>query len=98
MADRGLSAALLAELAKRNLRIAHLLHVDFSVPDYLSDTPRDIVWDGNTYLGTGDWINMPVIKESVQPTMDTISLSVSFALERSNPGFLFYFFLQLLDN
>lgn len=77
MVDRGLSSPILDELAKQNIILAHLLYMGFSSPIYASDTRRDIPWNGDVYLGAGDWIRMPAIKESVSPAVDAVNIGIS---------------------
>lgn len=77
MADRGLSAAVKEYLARTQLTVVHLFYFGFSTPDYFADGRYDIVWNGNTYLATGDILEVPQIKHTAAPSLDSVEIRIS---------------------
>jgi hypothetical protein len=47
--------------------------------DYLADGRRDVNWNGRTYLATGDLLEIPQIKDTISPALDSIDISLSGA-------------------
>jgi hypothetical protein len=66
--NRGASATIQTEWAKAANAPAHLIEIRFDVADggtiYLTDSYRNITWNGNTYLGNGDLIGFSGLTES----------------------------------
>ena len=78
MAGRGMSAEVLAEIGKDELYFFNLLEFAWNEgTDYITDFPRDLEWDGNTYLSTGDLLSVPVISETLGIRVNTVSFTLS---------------------
>lgn len=77
MAQRGMSAAAQAEVAKSAVHTFHLVRFDFSTPEYLTDAYTDVLYDGNTYLSAGNLVAIDAVSESIELTNEQIKISVS---------------------
>lgn len=69
MSGRGMTAAMLAEISKPQVKMFHLLELHFSTVLRFTDYGRDLEWNGNDYLSDGNLI-------SISNPSDTLSLSV----------------------
>lgn len=76
--DRGASAGWVAEASRQKSQPFHLyeLHLD-SGTIYATDAPRDIIWNGNTYLAVAHFIEHSAIEETAElkVTRCTVTLS-----------------------
>ena len=82
MTDRGMSAAMLAEIAKQQFTIAHLaeLYLTNDSPVhtvYMTDSGFSIVWNGQTYIDTEGWIGVDGPDESFDLKINTLSFTLS---------------------
>jgi len=77
MSQRGMSAAMLTEIAKQNIILFHLVQFHFSTIEYLTDWQADIPWNGNDYLSIGNLLHIAVITEDVNPRVGVINISFS---------------------
>ena len=78
MADRNMTAAMLTEIDKDTIYPVHLVEVYFdSETGYLCNADVDISWDGNTYYGDGQALNLGEISETsdIQVSKTTLTLS-----------------------
>lgn len=80
MADRGLSASALTELAASEVGFYHLVRMDFSTPIYHTTGPHDITYDSNTYISNAVIDGIPGISETLKIKPNTISLKLGGAL------------------
>ncbi len=81
MAQRGLSAAAIAELGNARVEFYHLVRIDFSTPVFYTTAPYDIDYAGNTYQSLGALLSVPDITESLKIKPGTVSLKMSGALQ-----------------
>lgn len=78
MADRGASAAVVAELVKPANQPLHLFEVHFdAVTLYITDGYRSIVWGGNTYVANGHLLNFQGVQESTQLLIPQATVTLS---------------------
>ena len=78
MAQRGLSATVLTEIAKSQMRLAYLVEFYFSTgTNRYTDAGRDLVWLGNSYESNGNFLTVDKISESLTPTIQTINIQLS---------------------
>lgn len=77
MANRGMSAAMLAEIAKPQLRLFHLVEMYFTTIGYLTTGRRNIVWNGNTYSALGNLLSFGDVAESADIRAGSINLVLS---------------------
>lgn len=77
MAGRGMSAAMLTEVAKQQLRVLHLLELYFSTTGYLTTARRNIVWAGNTYSALGNWLSFNEVEESTDIRAGSVNIMLS---------------------
>lgn len=77
MANRGMSGAMLAEIAKRQLRLLHLVEMYFSATSYLTTAPRNIVWGGNTYGALGNLLSFGEVEESTDIRAGSVAIELS---------------------
>ncbi len=77
MANRGMSAAMLSEIAGQKIRIFHLLELYFSTVGYLTTARRNIVWNGNTYHALGNWLSFGEVEESTEIRSGTMNVTLS---------------------
>lgn len=78
MADRGMSAAMLAEIAKSEVLTCLLveMYVD-SGTLYFTDAYMDLTWNSNTYSSAGNFLSISDITESINDEIPSISLVLS---------------------
>lgn len=77
MANRGMSAAMLTEIAKQNVKMVHLVQFHFSTIEYITDWQINIPWDGNDYLSLGNLLSIPPIPEIINPRVGSIPIKFS---------------------
>lgn len=78
MAGRGMSSAMLAEIDKEQVYFFNLLEFEWPEDtDYLTDHPRELEWNGNTYLSTGDLLAVPTVSEQGNIQVNTVTLKLS---------------------
>ena len=78
MADRGMTSAVLTEIAKSQNQPFHLIEVFFdSGTVYMTDHNTPITWNSNTYLAGGQFITFSDINESNAITVSDIELQLS---------------------
>ncbi|MBT4080289.1 MAG: DUF2163 domain-containing protein [Gammaproteobacteria bacterium] len=76
--DRGSTAAFQAEVAKSQNRPVHFVstHLD-SGTTYMTDSYRDIIYDGNTYGAVGAWLDFSDIEETAEVIVSSVTISLS---------------------
>ena len=73
-----MTALMLAEIAKEKVRMFHLVEFYFdSETIYFSMSYKDISWNGNTYLATGNLLNISDISEEVGLKVGAVSIKLS---------------------
>ncbi len=78
MADRGATAAVIAELGKSKNQPFHLVDVDFDVtPQYITDAWANIVWNGQTYTALGHFLGFSDIEESSELQVASLTIQLS---------------------
>ena len=105
MAQRGLSAGMIAELEKERMHMCHLVDFDFSSAVYLTTHVRSLDWGGNTYLATGSLLSIEAVSESVSFDVGMLAVSlsgvdqanISAALSENFIGKTVNVYLALLD-
>lgn len=79
--NRGSSAAVQAEWAKTQNEPAHLVEVRFDAADggsvYLTDSWRNVVYNGNTYAALGHMLGFEGLVESVDLRITDLTLRLS---------------------
>ena len=64
MADRGMTAAVLTEIAESQNKPFHLVDIQFTTGTvYFTDSNRDIDWNYRTYTAAGDFLTFSDITE-----------------------------------
>jgi hypothetical protein len=78
VAGRGMSAAMLAEIAKGAVRLVYLveIHLDSGVLRY-TDGPTDLAWGGNTYASSADLVGIPDVQEDAAFRVGQVPLTLS---------------------
>lgn len=78
MADRGMTAAVLTEIAESQNKPFHLIDIQFTTGTvYFTDSDRDIVWNSNTYTAAGDFLTFSDITEQNAMTVGEIEVQLS---------------------
>ena len=78
MADRGMSAAVLTEVAKSQNEPFHLVEIYFtSGTAYLTDAFKEITWNSNTYLAAGSFLTFSDITEENALTVSEIEVQLT---------------------
>ena len=78
MANRGMSAAMLTEIAKGDIKPVELLELYFdAATEYYCDQQRDVDWNSNTYQGNGYYLGMGEVEESIDLIVDKVKLTIS---------------------
>ena len=78
MTDRGMSAAMLAEIALPHNRPYHLFEATFDDETVRNtDAYRDIVWSSNTYLANGDFMRYTGLDESADLQAHQVGIELS---------------------
>lgn len=81
MADRGASAAFLAEVVKQQQEPFHLFELYLDAGDggtvRNTDSHRTLVWGGNSYPANGDFMQFTPIQESAELRIKTCTIQLS---------------------
>tara|TARA_R110001583_G_scaffold2294_3_gene16902 strand:+ start:951 stop:2675 length:1725 start_codon:yes stop_codon:yes gene_type:complete len=78
MSDRGMSTAVLTEIAKSQNQPFHLIEIYFdSGTVYMTDSFKDISWNSNTYLAGGSFLTFTDITEQNAITVSDIEVQLS---------------------
>ena len=78
MADRGMSASMLAEIAKDDVLSCLLIEVYAdSGTLFFTNAYMDLSWNSNTYSAAGNFISVSRITESINNEIPTMTLSLS---------------------
>lgn len=77
MANRGMTPAVLAEIAKKQLRIVHFLEMYFATTERACTWGRHLTWGGNTYLAAGNLLTLPDISESTAMQAGSVDIVLS---------------------
>ena len=77
MANRGMTAAVLTEIAKGQVAMFHLVQFHFSTVEYLTDAGIDISWSGNTYISSSGFLSFGSVQETMQISVGNITVNVS---------------------
>lgn len=78
--SRGLSSTLITALQSDH-QYAHLFEFQFSTPLYHTDSNMDIVYGGNTYQADGNVLSFSPITESINITVETVTVTMSGAAQ-----------------
>lgn len=79
---RDLSASVVSEVTAGTLAPIILCRFEFSTPTHYWTGFGDLVFDGNTYLGAGDFLNVTPAEE----TLGVKAAGASFSLSSINPA------------
>lgn len=79
MANRGLTAGMLAEILKDDLEYFFLLEIDFSTPLRFTTAQRDVVYNGDTYFSDGNLLALGAVKEEVGLIVPKMNIVLSGA-------------------
>jgi len=74
---RGISAALITELAKDSFNLCNLIFIDVGSGLYLTDYFHDITYDGNDYLASDHLIGVGSPRESRDLRVNNLTVQVS---------------------
>jgi len=78
MADRGMTAAVLTEIAESQNKPFHLVDIQFTTGTvYFTDSNRDIDWNYRTYTAAGDFLTFSDITEQNAMTVGEIEVQLS---------------------
>lgn len=89
MADREMSAGVLAELERDRNEPVHLFAAELdSGTFYFTDSYRSIVWDGITYQATGELIGFDGIRETADAQVTTVTGRLSGVTQLQLAAFL----------
>lgn len=77
MANRGMTELAKTEVAKDEIHTFILVHFEFDTPEYLTDAFKDVLFNGNNYLSSGNLISISNVKESIDININKIKVSVS---------------------
>lgn len=94
MADRDMSAAMLAEIAKDSVRMVHLIKIGLSTPEYLTTAHKDISFNGDSYFAIGHILKIGTVTESLAMRVNSINLTLSGA----DQSFIATFLSQNITN
>ena len=76
--DRNATAAFLAELAKQKSQPFHLFELVLdSETVRATDAPRDITWNGNTYLALSHFLEFGGVQETAELQVSTCQVTLS---------------------
>jgi uncharacterized protein CbrC (UPF0167 family) len=76
--DRSSTSAFQTEVAKLQNRPIHLVSVNFdSGTIYMTDSFKDVVYDGNTYQAVGHLMGISDIEEAAEVIVSSVTLSLS---------------------
>lgn len=77
---RTITAGTLTELQKANVKLCHLVEMDFDTPTgtvYVCNVPGGVTYLGNDYLGAGHLLGISTVEETAGPQGSTASISIS---------------------
>lgn len=78
MSGRNATAAVLAELIKGEVRVAHLFELELDDATVRnSDAFRDVDWNGNTYVANGHFMDFTSIEETADLRIARATFSLS---------------------
>lgn len=77
MPSRGMSAAMLTEIAKQQIRPVHFIELYFSTTEYLTTGRRNITWSGNTYSALGNLLDFGETDESTDMRAGSVNIMLS---------------------
>lgn len=73
-----MSSAVLTEIVKEKIRIVTLVEIFFDAgTERFSDGVRDMSYQSNNYESNGNYLRVSTIRESVTPTIQTITIEMS---------------------
>ena len=75
--SRAIHASTIAELAKDSFTQAHLVKIDFETPVYLTESPIDLVYSGQTYTSSSALKSIPSVTESAKVQVGTANITLS---------------------
>ena len=75
--SRTIHADTITELAKDSFNMAHLVKIDFETPVYLTESPYDIVYSGETYGPSSSLQGMSTVTETSEVQVGSISVTLS---------------------
>lgn len=75
--SRGISQAVIDELAKDSFRMAHLVSIELSTTTYLTDYHHDLFYNSNTYIASGHLLETGSISESQDVQVGSIDIRLS---------------------
>mgnify|MGYP000005822053 CR=1 FL=1 len=77
MANRGMSAAMLTEIAKPENYIVHLVYIETSPALYITTAHKQVTFNFQNYSPLGQLLKIPDIEESLSINSGTINLSLT---------------------
>jgi len=75
--SRGIHANVITELAKDSFNTAHLLHINFATPIYLTESLYSITYGGNTYSSSSHFMSISDISEASDIQLGSVSIGLS---------------------
>ena len=76
---RSLNASLISELATNKLNPVELIYLGISTGTYYTDHYKDLSYDGNTYTASSLFLGSSEVQETVDVSVNTLSLKFSGA-------------------
>lgn len=70
------SALITSEVAKESVHMFDLVELQFSTTVYLTNSYKDVAWNGNTYLSTG-LLSMSAVTEDTELSAGSINVTLS---------------------
>lgn len=77
MANRGMSASMLAEIAKDSVHMIYLVKIGLSTPEYLTTAYKQVAFSGDNYDPLGHLLSVSPITESLAIRVNSIDLTLS---------------------
>jgi hypothetical protein len=88
--SRSLNASVITEIAKDSVQMCHLIKIDLSVAQYMTDAAFDVPYDGNTYTSSNYLMSMDSIEESSDVRVGSLSIELSSVGSTFLSAFLSY--------
>jgi hypothetical protein len=88
--SRSLNASVITEIAKSSVTMCHLIKMDLSVAQYMTDAAFDIAYDGNTYTSSNYFMSMGSVEESSDVRVGSINIELSSVGQTFTSAFLSY--------
>lgn len=75
--SRGLTAAMLSEIAKGKVKMIYLVELQFSTTVYLTTHYRDVNWSSNDYSAGGNLISVGPVSEKTEMAVGSLNIGLS---------------------